>query len=296
MTFLTAEQTAAFAENGYVGPFSLIPSADAEKVRTMLVEGVLPRRSWIYDHTQSDVPAMHFNRDRHLDSPAVFRLCSDQAIVGRVASLIGDDLLLWRSDFFVQGPADPYTKPHQDKKFSGMRKIPALEAADGGMPMNVTAWIALSHMTEHNGGLFLIPGSHREGVIEEVPVVDKSKSIFGKGTVLSKEYEEAAYYRPVMEPGQFMLFDNLIVHGSSPTKSERARVAISARFVSTSVRINPRGTETSGHGLELSRFGSLLVSGLMRGSENVLRAPPLGNAAKLAADDVACVDLAQRDR
>jgi ectoine hydroxylase-related dioxygenase (phytanoyl-CoA dioxygenase family) len=271
------------AEHGYVGPFDLITAAAAEAIRANLVDNLLPHRSRIYDHTKGDYPLLHYHRDRHLDSPALYRLCAAQAIVGRVAALLGADVLLWRSDFFVQSKTDPNTKPHQDKRFSGMRAIPALEAADGSMPLNVTAWIALTEMSEERGGLFLVPGSHREGVIEEVPIADRSQSIFGKGTKLGKYDDGVGYYRPAMRAGQFILFDNLIVHGSSPTQSDQTRVAVSARYVSTSVRINPRGTEMSGHGMDLSRFGSLLVAGMSRG-DNVLRAPPLGG------DDVALVE------
>lgn len=274
MELLSAAERAAFAEQGYVGPFDLISGEAAAALRDDVVANVLPQRSWTYDHTKGDYALLHHHRDRHLDSAAVFALCAQRGIVDRIRGLLGDDILLWRSDFFVQSKTDPNTKPHQDKKFSGMRAIPALENPDGTMPLNVTAWIALTEMTEDRGGLFLVPGSQKEGVIEEVPVADRAQSIFGKGTRLAKYDDGVGYYRPPMKAGQFILFDNLIVHGSSPTRSDETRVAISARYVAPTVRINPRGTELSGHGMDLSRFGSLVVAGSAAGSGNVLREPP----------------------
>jgi non-heme Fe2+,alpha-ketoglutarate-dependent halogenase len=292
MGLLSTDQLAELEETGLIGPFSLISSAAADPIRERLDREVLATRSWIYAHTQSDVASMHWSRDRHLDSPIVYRLCSDGAIIQRVASVLGPDLLLWRSDFFVQAASAKYTEPHQDKKFSGMRNIPALESDDGSWPHNITAWIAFTPMSKRGGALSYVPGTHRFGVLPEVPVEDRSASIFGKGTVLEQQYTEAEWRHVEMDAGQFVLFDNLLVHGSFPTQVDRPRVAVSARYVSTRVIVNPGGTATSGHGMDLSRFGSILVAGSCHSSRNVLRAPPIGSCEAALADDVALVNLA----
>ena len=39
---------------------------------------------------------------RHFDLRQVFETCASTAIVGRMASLIGPDILLWSSNFFVK--------------------------------------------------------------------------------------------------------------------------------------------------------------------------------------------------
>jgi ectoine hydroxylase-related dioxygenase (phytanoyl-CoA dioxygenase family) len=41
-----------------------------------------------------------------------------------------------------------------------------------------------------------------------------------------------------LEPGQFFMFDRWLVHGSPPNHSDRRRLALSARYVPTSVRVD----------------------------------------------------------
>ena len=280
MTDLLSEgEIAQFVESGYLGPFDLLSGPTALRVGTRLAEELLPVRSPVYAHTSSDVARLLFVRDRHLDSPLLARVLTDERVVGRMTRLLGPDVLLWRSDFFVQGVGDRESLPHQDKNFSGMRNIPALEAAGGGIALNVTAWIAFSEMDRRRGGLYLVPGSHREGVLPEVPA-EPEKSIFGKGRVLARTFTDAERLELKLRPGQFVLFSNLLVHGSYPvTGGEGTRIAISGRFTSTEALINPRGTDTSGHGLELSRYGAMLVAGSSAGFGGVLRAAPPGTAA-----------------
>src|SRR4029453_7855911 len=122
--------------------------------------------------------------------PLLARVLADAGIIGWMTRLLGPDVLLWRSDFFVQGAGDRETQPHQDKNFSGMRDIPALEGPDGGIALNVTAWIAFSEIDRRHGGLYLIPGSHHDGVLPEV-AADPDRSIFGKGRVLARKYSDA---------------------------------------------------------------------------------------------------------
>jgi non-haem Fe2+, alpha-ketoglutarate-dependent halogenase len=280
-------ERARFAEQGYLGPCDLLPEATALAVGRRLAEEVLPVRSPIYAHCTPDVSDLHTIRDRHLDSPLLARVLTDRGVVERMTGLLGPDVLLWRSDFFVQGPGDRETQPHQDKRFSGRRDIPALERADGGMPLNVTAWIAFTAMDRGRGGLYLVPGSHQGGVLPEV-AADPDRSIFGKGRALARTFSDAERLELVMRPGQVVLFGNLVVHGSYPVREPAARrIAISARYVPAATLVNPRGTEASGHGLELGRYGATLVAGSAASFRGALRAVPPGSAACRLEDEAA---------
>jgi hypothetical protein len=268
-----------FQDRGYLGPYELLPEPVALAVGRRLAEEVLAVRSSIYAHTQSDMPSLLVTRDRHLESPLLGRLLADRGLVERMTRLLGSDVLLWRSDFFAQGSGDRETQPHQDKQFSGMRDIPAIERAGGGIPQNVTAWISLTPTDRRRGGLYLVPGSHQGGVIPEVPAAP-DRSIFGKGRVLARTFSDGEQLELVMRPGQFVVFSNLLVHGSYPvSESAERRLAISARYVAADTLVNPRGAETNGHGLDLRRYGAMLVAGSAAAFRGVLRAPPPASAA-----------------
>ena len=51
----------------------------------------------------------------HLRIRSVYELCVNLEIVGRVASLIGEDIMLWSSNIFVKHPGDQGTPWHQDQ-------------------------------------------------------------------------------------------------------------------------------------------------------------------------------------
>ena len=152
---LGGDEIARFTAQGYLGPFELLPEPVALAIGKRLAEEVLPVRSPTYAHSPTDVPKLAFVRDRHLDSPLLARLLADERVVNRLTTLLGPDVLLWRSDFFMQAAGDRETLPHQDKNFSGMRNIPALEAPEGGIARNITAWIAFTPMDRTHGGLYL---------------------------------------------------------------------------------------------------------------------------------------------
>jgi non-heme Fe2+,alpha-ketoglutarate-dependent halogenase len=275
-----------FQDRGYLGPYELLPEPVALAVGRRLAEEVLAVRSSIYAHTQSDMPSLLVTRDRHLESPLLGRLLADHGLVGRMTRLLGPDVLLWRSDFFVQGSGDLETQAHQDKQFSGKRDIPAIERAGGGLPLNVTAWIALTPTDRRRGGLYLVPGSHAGGVLPEV-AASPERSIFGKGRVLARTFSDEERLEVAIRPGQFVVFSNLLVHGSYPvSEPAERRVAISARYVAADTLVNPRGTEANGHGLDLRHYGATLVAGSAAAFRGVLRAFPPGRAAcRLEEDD-----------
>jgi non-heme Fe2+,alpha-ketoglutarate-dependent halogenase len=278
-------ELAQFTERGYLGPFTLLPEATALAVGQRLADQVLSVRSPTYAGSQPDLADLLFTRDRHLDSPLLARVLIDHQLVERITRLLGPDVVLWRSDFFVQALGDRETQPHQDKNFSGKRDIPALEHPGGGIAHNVTAWIAFTAMDRAHGGLYLVPGSHREGVLPEV-AADPARSIFGKGRVLARTYSDDERLELAMRPGQLVLFSNLVVHGSYPvTEASGRRIAVSARYVSTETLVNPRGSASHGHGLELGRYGATLVAGSSAGFHGALRAVPAASAARPLEDE-----------
>jgi non-heme Fe2+,alpha-ketoglutarate-dependent halogenase len=109
-----SEGIGRFGELGYAGPFRILPHDVALRLGERLALEVLSTDSPIYAHSPTDVAKLRYVRDRHLDSPLVYRLCVAAPIVDRIAALLGPDLLLWRSDFFVQSKDDRESLPHQD--------------------------------------------------------------------------------------------------------------------------------------------------------------------------------------
>ena len=278
---LTPSEIVTFQREGWLGPFDLLTPGISERVLARIRAEVLPVKSAIYAHTSGDFAAVDYKRDRHLDSPLMFRLAAAPAIVSRVQSLLGPDVLLWRSDMFEQGAGDPATSPHQDGAFEATRgTFPMIEIGDGDqpvgrqtvpvevdIPLTVSAWIALTPVRKATGALWIVPGTHTE-VIPEVP----GDGFAGMKYVPSKTFTPNDGRAIEIEAGQFILFHNLLVHGSYPIEHGR-RFAWTTRYVAPRTRIHPRSM-VNAQGQDLANYGAVLVAGQDRLHRNAIRAAP----------------------
>ena len=100
---------------------------------------------------QAAVLAIHFP---HKASPLMRRALDHPGIVGVLTALLGPDVKAMQSMLFVKGAGKPGQAWHQDEHY-----IPTRDRSLIG------AWIALDDATIDNGCLWMLPGSHRAGVL-----------------------------------------------------------------------------------------------------------------------------------
>jgi len=194
----------------------------------------------------------HGTYARHLDSRPVFKLCTDPAVLEAVRLVLGHNLLLWNSGFWIkQGEAKP-TPWHQDVHY-------------WPVPLNVTAWIALTDTDEETGCLMVIPGSHgvllplvaaEPGALFEF-VADPSAVPDGDGCALP------------MAAGQFVLLHDRVLHRSAGADEPRQaqRWGLAARFTASFVHVPVVFPLFPGH-------HCILVSGEDHYAINELGPPP----------------------
>ena len=93
-----------------------------------------------------------------------------------------------------------------------------------GMTSNnfVTPWIALSPSNRETGCMSMIPGSHRNSIVEHDDTFGKD-NILTRGQVV-KDVDESKAVDLIMRPGQMSLHHGEIVHGSQPNQSNQRRV------------------------------------------------------------------------
>jgi non-heme Fe2+,alpha-ketoglutarate-dependent halogenase len=266
---LTPDEVAFFDEHGYVGPFDLASPEAVATARRLVDTDLADRESPIY--------GVKIGRDWHLASREIFDICAHPAIVGRLRHLLGDDILLWRSQMFYKKPGDGETLWHQDSNFPGPLNVPSIEPS-----VTVTAWIALDEATVENGCVELVAGSHKAGKLATVSDAS-GEGIFGRNYRLARDVGgDDTIAKMTVKPGQFFLFSNLTVHGSGPNLSDTTRLGIGVRFTSAAVRVYP-GLTVDGQGMSLEAFGCVLVSGEDRYRHNRMRRPPEAGVAAPAA-------------
>ena len=140
------------------------------------------------------------------------------SILDAVGDILGPDLMVYSSSFFIKEPHDPgYVSWHQDAHYWG------LDSGDV-----VTAWIALLDSDHGNGAMRVVPGTH----LVDLPHVDT----FAKNNMLSRGQEVAVdlggrgFVEMELKAGEMSLHHVGIVHGSEPNNSDRRRVGFAVRW------------------------------------------------------------------
>src|SRR5262249_2446157 len=131
---LTVEEIRSFYENGFLGPFTLCPREEMIDIRDEIMRE-LERPSAIY--------GFRTGRDRHLDCAWLLRLISRAALTERLAQILGENLLLWRSQVFLKPAGAPGVAWHQASTYL-MEDIarPALFPPDIDRLFQLGAWLA----------------------------------------------------------------------------------------------------------------------------------------------------------
>lgn len=151
-----------FDEQGYLVQPGLLARVEAEHLRresTRIcrgergsVQGLTPAGP---DERDDDVTArylcVHFP---HKISPVMREELAHPRIVDVLREIIGPNVKCMQSMLFVKGPGKPGQAWHQDEHY-----IPTRDRS------LTAAWIALDDATLENGCLWVIPGSHRHGII-----------------------------------------------------------------------------------------------------------------------------------
>ena len=92
----------------------------------------------------------------------------------------------------------------------------------------VGTWTAIDPADVDNGCLFVIPGSHKKGILEHVELEGSHQQEF-RLAVGAKDEDGIAVELP---PGSVIFFDNRILHKSTDNNTERFRRSNIAHYMS----------------------------------------------------------------
>jgi ectoine hydroxylase-related dioxygenase (phytanoyl-CoA dioxygenase family) len=242
---LKRDEVAQFHRDGFLGPFPMTVSTDIEEIVQRLERYVFA----------SERPTSgHRSYMRHLDSRAVYELCADKNVVGRICSLLGPDLILWSSSFWEKTNGDKEVPWHQDCHYWPLEP-----------PLNITAWIALTPAVVENGCLEFIRGSHKR-IVEHV--VADGQMLFEQMAAPESINSEKSVSIPV-RAGEFIIFNDRVLHRSAKHVSSKRRLALVARFTVPFVQLYQNQLPFfPGH-------RAIVVSGHDRIGLNHVGAPPI---------------------
>ncbi len=222
-TTLTPEQIAFYHANGYL--LGLPPIYTAAEMAQINAE--LPPLLALLEpgETAKDI------REWHETSTYLFEIAMNPKIHDLVEGILGPNFYLWASNFFIKEPFTTETVGwHQDAYYWPMKPH-----------HSVTVWLAYDDVDEENGGMLLVPGSHRAGLLRHT----RSQSTT---SVLTLELDEGTFNAAdavqfKLKAGEVSLHDDRAAHGSPANPSARRRAGLTLRYSGTDVKndlsVNP---------------------------------------------------------
>jgi len=175
--YLDEIERAHFERDGVLGPFKLFSPEEAETLLDTLRREITPDdvlygadlkryigqsrfRSFM---ARTGLQGLH-GFYQHLRVPQLGDILSRPEITHRLASILGDDLICWRSQFFEKGPGAQGTHWHQASTFREGGSTEKLKptADKGSALVQLSVWLALTDSTVENGCMRFMSGSQKD--------------------------------------------------------------------------------------------------------------------------------------
>ena len=213
---LTDDQIAAYHRDGFVAPIDIFAADEIAAIRTEIEHA---EQSW---PQALDGPGRN---NAHLALPVLDRIVHDSRILDAVEDVIGGHILAAGTTLFIKEPdSSGFISWHQDARYIGM------EPHDW-----VTGWLAISNVTEENGCMQMIPGSHVAPLKDHIDTYG-ADNLLTRGQTVPDIDESMAVPVP-LAPGQMSLHHPRVIHGSGPNRSPERRIGFALQsYIAPSVK------------------------------------------------------------
>ena len=201
MKNLSTTQVRDYRANGYLYP---LDGLTADEVLLYREE---PRKTEA--HLGGSLMAIDkkFRGNLHFMCRWVDELARTPAILDAVEDLLGPDILLYTSRFFIKEPRSE----------------------------GIAAWVALCNVTAETGPVEFAVGSHIRGQLQQKSGLIKN-SVNTAGQIIVEWFDQTQIDRAILKPGQFSFHHSCTVHQSQPNRSDERRIGIALSYIPTRTR------------------------------------------------------------
>jgi phytanoyl-CoA dioxygenase PhyH len=222
---LSAASLERYRRDGFFFPIPVLTPAEAREYR---------RRLEAVETAHGGALTGEIRHKPHLLFTWLAELVRRPAILDAVQDVLGPDLLVWSSSFFIKNGGDAaFVSWHQDATYWGLSE-----------PDVLTAWVAFTEATVDNGAMRMVPGSHGEQLAHRDTFA--ANNLLSRGQEIAVAVDETRGVDIVLRAGEMSLHHVLIVHGSGANPSGDRRIGFAIRYVPTRVRqtAGPRDSAT----------------------------------------------------
>ncbi len=200
-----------YNSNGFASPIRVLK----EYVSAELAERVQNLRK-----TNPKLAIRALGTNCHLLFPWLHELTHMSEILDEVEKVIGSNILLWSTSFFIKDPGSKsFVSWHQDSTYWGLKPLEI-----------VTAWLAFTPSKTENGCMRVIPGSHLRGQSEHKDTFDDN-NLLSRGQKIEFDIGDDKVVDLKLEPGEMSLHHVRIFHGSKSNVSNSVRIGFAMRYI-----------------------------------------------------------------
>jgi non-haem Fe2+, alpha-ketoglutarate-dependent halogenase len=224
MGTLPADQVSQWKRDGFLSPFPLLADHELQRCR----QGVERYEAWLGSPINAH-PDMKWRSMPYLLLPWAAALARDPRILDRVEDLLGPDILIFTSTFFIKEPHSPTIAAwHQDSTYYGLE--PKEEVA---------VWVALTEASAAAGCMEALSFHGRPRQLGHVSRVVKN-SVNRASQVITEPFDDSAPVAMPLRPGWFSMHHGLCPHRSGPNTSSHRRIGLGFNYIPT--RARPSGS------------------------------------------------------
>jgi ectoine hydroxylase-related dioxygenase (phytanoyl-CoA dioxygenase family) len=219
MKALTQQQVQSYRHDGFVYP---IPALGAHEAARCLAD--LERAE---AHLGSPLPKadMKWRGAAYTYLPWVNELVRHPRILDIVEDVIGPDILVFWSTFFIKEPGSPtFAAWHQDATYFGLEPYE-----------HVTAWVALSDASREAGCMEVLSSNGAPRQLQHA-AARLANSINGAGQLIVEPLDEANAMAMTLRAGELSLHHTLCPHRSAPNRASHRRVGLGISYIPAHVR------------------------------------------------------------
>ena len=240
--------------DGLAGPFELADRSGLDAAREAVFElKALRRQRLLAQKAGMDSDQPNPLIDRHMDVGVIRALFFDENLQAAVAALVGRDLFVWRTNFFVKSDGTGQNKWHHDRHFeSGRAPLSLFDTSN-----HFTLTVALTDIGMDEGRIEYVKGSHQpiDGFDRDIPrhINEVPEVVQDRVTPLP------------LKRGQFVLFHSSLLHRSLEFGRGNRRASMAARLAKTGTKIPQYGAANPAGGAQAraERFVYYRESGIM---------------------------------
>lgn len=221
MKALTQEQVESYRHNGFLFP---IPALTPAEIATCLAG--LERLEAELGCAVADAD-IKWRSHAYAHSPWFNDLIRHPRILDAVEDVIGPDILVWTSTFFIKEPHSPtFAAWHQDGAYFGLQP-----------KEQVCAWVALTDASREAGCMEHLSAQGNPRLLHHA-AKGMAHSINRAGQTIVEPFDESAPVAMALSAGEFSLHHELAVHRSAPNNASHRRVGIGLNYIPTHVRVD----------------------------------------------------------